>query len=921
MAFTPSPQYLQTVAQIESGGDPNAQNPNSSASGLFQFTDPVAAQYGLDDPTDPVAATDAMKSLTSDNYAALSKSLGRAPTEAELYLAHQQGAGGAAKLLSDPDAPAVDVLGKKQVLNNGGNPDMTAADFANLWQGKYDKAAGKIHNGVQVADSGQIASDATNFGAGDDVIAPATPAGFGAGDQTVAVQAVNHPHAVSDKFIPDTGKFRTAIDNFNQGTLMGWGGDATDALGALYAAFANDPAAAMKGEVNDPALAEQLINERQNNQANLKAGDAANPWTAGASNIGGLITGAVGMKGIGDALLPKAASAAIAKTAAANPFKTAALVGGSGQAVRDLGEAPQTGTGRFDNLGADVPIAALAGVGGASLAKGLSKVAGAVSDRFGQPIKDLINDWKSGAGGGGVLGDDAAAAATAGEGGAPFSAANPPPVTGVPNATPMQMHGILDDEDMAKLGQGRVLPMTAGQRTQDVGKQKMEEIALKQGSKPMAAALAAQQSAVAKPLQSVLGDNQQIDPLALNGRTQDEMTNAANILRNQYDQLGNKVNAAYTTARQGANGVAIDAGSIKNDFLGNVTNTLADENVQTGDIPKLDKNLQELQGILNPVDEEGNPSGNVTALKLEQLEAWKKRLNRTMSNTMEPADQRIVKMVGRHYDDFLTNLSDEAIVGGDSTAIDAFKNARSLASQKFKMYDSDTAVQRILDNREMSGSQLVNTILGANRMTGKGDDGRIVEAMLDHAGEQAPQMMDSMRKGVMSKVLGDSLSPTIDPSTVGTPAERNLIDFGKMKKSLGSLMSQRETFNTLFTPDEQSYFKQFYQDIGQIASKQSGAVNNSSTGDRVADLVSGIGKLVNNPLLKNVLGVGAVTSVVQEGLQKQAASIVTGRAEAGLNEFLANAFKASDAAPAYYGGYVGGQALDPIAQSMQGDNK
>jgi len=910
MAYQPSPQYLDNVAQIESGGDPTAQNPNSSASGLYQFTDPVAAQYGLDDPTDPQAATQAMKALTADNYATMSKALGRAPTEAELYLAHQQGATGAAKLLSDPDAPAVDVLGKKQVLNNGGNADMTAGDFANMWQGKYNKVAGfkdPIANGVQVADSGQIASDASNFGA-DDAVVP----DFGAGDPTVAAAAVKHPSAVSDNFTPDTGKFRTAVDNFNDGTMMGWGGDITDKIGAAYAR-------AVMGN-NDPALEAQIATMRQDNQANMKAESAAHPVLAPAANVAGLLTGAVDLGGIGKAVLPESVAANAAKIAAANPWKTAALIGGGGQAVRDLGEAPQTGTGRFDNLGLDVPLAAGAGVAGSTLAKGLVKVGGAVADRFGQPIKDLIDDWKGGAGGGGILGDDAEAAATAGEGAAPFSPANPPPVTGTATAaiSPMQMHGILDDEDLSKLQNGRVLPMTAGQRTQDVGTQRMEEVALKSGSIPMKNALAAQQAAVAKPLQSVLGDNQQMDPLALNGRTQDEMTNAANILRNQYDTLGNKVNAAYTTARQGANGVAIDAGSIKNDFLSNVTNTLADENVQTGDIPKLDKNLSELQGILNPVDEEGNPTGNVTALKLDQLEAWKKRLNRTIGNTAEPADQRIVKMVGRHYDDFLGNLSDDAIVGGDSTAVDAFKNARGLAAQKFKFYDSDRTVQRILDNRELSGSQLVNTILGATRMAGKGDDGRIVETMLDHAGDQAPQMLDSMRKGTMAKVLGDSLSPTLDPSTVGTPAERNLIDFGKMKKSLGGLMAQRETFNTLFTPQEQAYFKQFYQDVGQIASKQSGAVNNSSTGSYMADMVSGIGKIVNNPLFKNVLVVGAATTLVQDGLEKQAAAIVTGKAEAGLNEFLAKSFKAADAPAVLYGGYVGGQALDPIAQSITG---
>lgn len=905
MAYQPSPQYLATIAQLESGGDANAQSPLSSANGMYQFTDPVAAQYGLSDPTDPAAATDAVKSLTSDNYAALSKALGRAPTEPELYLAHQQGATGAAKLLSNPDARAVDIRGKKQILNNGGNANMTAGDFVNKWADKYNKLAGvpdPIAGGTQVADSGQIASDASNFGAGDEVVGQQS---FGQGDEAV------HPTAqkpTSNAFEPDTSKVRTAVDNFNQGSTMGWGGEITDQLGALFATLQNDPMGALKGQVNDPALAGQIADMRGNNQANLAAGRDAHPVIAGTSQLAGALTNAATI----GKLVPSGVAARAATIAKAAPNLTAAAIGGGGSVINSLGEAQGTGAERFDNVGMHDVGGALGGVLGYQLARGVGKAAGALTDRFGQPIKDFISDLKSPPDS--VLGGADAVGA------------------GVkPDLSPMKVAGILDEDGLAKMNTSRTLPMTAGQRSQNVNTQRLEEIALKNGSLPMQRALSEQQAAAAKPLQSILGDNQQLDPLSLNGRTQGEMTGAANILRNQYDTLGNKVNAAYDTAAQGANGVAISSGSIKNDFLNNVTNMMADENIRTGDIPKLDSRIGQLKDILSGSENqqetslgmygtETQPSQDVDAVKLAQLQQWKKGLNRDIGNTMEPADKRILQGVHKQFEGFMQNVGDDAIVGGDTSAIDAYRKATGLAAQKFNFYDSDKGVQRILDNRDLSGTQLVNTILGANRMTGRGDDGRIVETMLDHAGEQAPQMLNSMRRGVMAKVLNDSLSPTLDPSTVGTGAERNLLDFGKMKKSLGSLMQQRETFNTLFTPTEQSYFKQFHQDVSQIASKQSGAVNNSSTGAYMADMVNGLGKIINNPLLKNVLGVGAVTSMVQGGLEKQAASIVTGKAEAGLGEFLSKAFKQVDAPAVFYGGYMGGRAADPIGNMITGGN-
>lgn len=128
--------YLQEVAQIESGMDPSAQNPKSSAGGLFQFIDSTAKQYGLTDKMDPVAATDAAARLAADNAKALRAALGREPTKGELYLAHQQGAGGAIALLSNPNALATSVVGADAVNLNGGNSTMTAGDFAQKWTGK-----------------------------------------------------------------------------------------------------------------------------------------------------------------------------------------------------------------------------------------------------------------------------------------------------------------------------------------------------------------------------------------------------------------------------------------------------------------------------------------------------------------------------------------------------------------------------------------------------------------------------------------------------------------------------------------------------------------------------------------------------------------------------------------------------------------
>jgi hypothetical protein len=130
--------FLERTAFLESRGNPRAKNPDSSAGGLFQQIDDNARAYGVKDRFDPVQSTDGAVDFAVDNMRILTTALGREPTAAELYLAHQQGGEGARRLLANPNAKAVDIVGAKAVRLNGGNVDMTAGEFASLWLDKFN---------------------------------------------------------------------------------------------------------------------------------------------------------------------------------------------------------------------------------------------------------------------------------------------------------------------------------------------------------------------------------------------------------------------------------------------------------------------------------------------------------------------------------------------------------------------------------------------------------------------------------------------------------------------------------------------------------------------------------------------------------------------------------------------------------------
>lgn len=138
--------YLRRLAGVESAGGYKLTTSKSSAGGIYQFTDGTGKQYGLNsfgDKNDAGKATDAAIRLTLDNFKQLKNVLGRDPTPGELYLAHQQGAGGVEKLLANPDRLAATAVGLKAVENNlpkslqGRAATMTSAEFMQYWGGKF----------------------------------------------------------------------------------------------------------------------------------------------------------------------------------------------------------------------------------------------------------------------------------------------------------------------------------------------------------------------------------------------------------------------------------------------------------------------------------------------------------------------------------------------------------------------------------------------------------------------------------------------------------------------------------------------------------------------------------------------------------------------------------------------------------------
>lgn len=144
---------LARLVQIESRGKANAVSPGGGYTGLTQMGEAEFKRYGppggsRDNPQDSLYAAN---NYAKSNGIILAHNIGKPPTDADLYLAHQQGAAGASKLLLNPDIAPKDLYitenGKQvslssHVASNGGDPNAPARDFTNMWANKFNQIQG-----------------------------------------------------------------------------------------------------------------------------------------------------------------------------------------------------------------------------------------------------------------------------------------------------------------------------------------------------------------------------------------------------------------------------------------------------------------------------------------------------------------------------------------------------------------------------------------------------------------------------------------------------------------------------------------------------------------------------------------------------------------------------------------------------------
>ncbi|MCK7579790.1 MAG: D-Ala-D-Ala carboxypeptidase family metallohydrolase [Chromatiales bacterium] len=149
---------LRTLAYRESKGDPNEVNDKTGATGLFQFKDKTAKGYGLIDErgdrrTDPLASARAAGALANDNRLDLAQRFAAAglgaPTDFDVFMAHQQGASGWTQIRQTRSIGDLPPGVRRNMLANGAGLFDTTDEFTRLWRDNFAKDAAAVGYGVQ----------------------------------------------------------------------------------------------------------------------------------------------------------------------------------------------------------------------------------------------------------------------------------------------------------------------------------------------------------------------------------------------------------------------------------------------------------------------------------------------------------------------------------------------------------------------------------------------------------------------------------------------------------------------------------------------------------------------------------------------------------------------------------------------------
>lgn len=591
-------------------------------------------------------------------------------------------------------------------------------------------------------------------------------------------------------------------------------------------------------------------------QGNVAAQQEESPYISTAANV----AGSLGGMGALAKMAPGAASQ-LMKFAQVSPYKAGASIGAVQGAIQGAGGAtPEESSAEKALLGG--AFGGFAGIGGTYLGR---NVVAPLAEKLGET--GIAQGTKSALG---KMADRLGIKPVSG-GKVPAIA----PAVDVPEIAPP-----------VKTKPGEIFSKTAGQRTQDPALQRLESEARANLITPQA---------TREILQADVVQNRQYrDFVGKLAGNIDEATDVNALVDGIGETISKKfgeqqavVSNAYKLANQGK-GIKIGMQDIQQGIWKNIVDTRRNESFDVSLMPQA-------KSVINRLAKYSKVGVNrVTAVKLGELEAWRKMATNAADSTKDPTEGRFLRSMVRSYDDFMQQTAENAADIGDKEAINAFKNAVSSRRELGRLFESNDLVERMAKNK-LSVDDARKALMGSGAIKGKSGMAENARALINAAGKDGEAVKADLRQSFMRKAM-ERATGGFEP---GNP-DVQMLSAAKLKTELENLfVNQSEFAKVVFGKDAVKEATQAIKELALISSKQASTQNVSGSGELLGRLLKVAGKI---PVAGKPIS--AAQSVVESGKRQQEAQKVI----SGLNEFMLELNQPVQSPMWAVGGAAGGRA-------------
>ncbi len=240
--------------------------------------------------------------------------------------------------------------------------------------------------------------------------------------------------------------------------------------------------------------------------------------------------------------------------------------------------------------------------------------------------------------------------------------------------------------------------------------------------------------------------------------------------------------------------------------------------------------------------------GNIKSVSVKAIESYRQQVS-ALSRSADPIERAAAGNIRKSLDGYLDNMVDDALLTGDSEALSAFKNARSLRADFAKKFEGDSILEKLIDQADgsflLEPSEAAKHLFGASQLGAKTGTTKAIRRIKKILGPEHPAWMALREEAFLRLFSADKSSTAKFPNA--------------LKKAMNE---SPELMGELFSLQDLRKLQRFGGVIANATQRAPGAINHSNTASSLSQIAQhvfgnsrAIGSFVANlPGLRDIAG-------------------------------------------------------------------